>query len=115
MLRGFSTKVIFFFFLISCLRVKTGWSSRSSVQQLNKSQQTIIEAEILEIENVIQRAALVERKELSRINKLYDRFNYINKPKGNGAAQCVVCGSNFGSFTSSPRICCMCLKVIDIL
>ena len=115
MLKVFNKNNFFFLQISSCLRVKTGWSSRSSVQQLNKSQQTISEAEILEIENVIKRAALVEKKELSRINKLYDRFNYINKPKGNGAAQCVVCGSNFGSFASSPRICCMCLKVIDII
>lgn len=59
----------------------------------------------------MQRATLVEKKELSRIGKLYERFNYVNKPKGNGNTTCIVCGSLFNTFKTTPRICNMCLKV----
>ena len=58
----------------------------------------------------MHRASILEKKELSRINKLYNRFNYINKPQGNGNTQCIVCSSRF-NFTSSPKVCNMCLKV----
>ena len=78
---------------------------------MNKPLHPVIsDSELFEIETVMHRAAILEQKELSRINKLYNRFNYINKPKGNGETQCVVCGTRF-NFTCSPKVCNMCLKV----
>jgi hypothetical protein len=56
------------------------------VEHLNGSvasnQTQISDNEYYEIEKVIQRAAMIEQKEISRITRLYQRYNTMNKPQG---------------------------------
>ncbi len=109
--------------LIIRAKLKTGWSSRqnspttattaklhsdASSLSSNCSSQ-ISDMECLEIEKVLTRAAKIEKKELTRIKNLYDRWNLINKPLGNGKTNCFICNCNFGILESSPKICSDCL------
>jgi hypothetical protein len=81
------------FFLLT--RLNAGWSSKTNiisntknmiVEHLNGSvasnQTQISDNEYYEIEKVIQRAAMIEQKEISRITRLYQRYNTMNKPQG---------------------------------
>ncbi len=114
--------------LIIRAKLKTGWSSRNnspspastaapaakphsdaSSSSSNCSSQ-ISDLECLEIDQVLARAAKIEKKELSRIRTLYERWNLINKPLGNGKTNCFICNCNFGILESSPKICSDCLK-----
>jgi len=76
----------------------------------SKSQQLISDSEFLEIEQVMQRACMIEQKETDRINKLMHRYNQMNRPLGNGESTCLICNSNFGILGATPRICSDCLK-----
>ena len=132
--------------LIFRAKLKTGWSSRSSVlANASVSQQTandmrmkgrqqqqamspqhqqqhlmqnnnhtanhlISDAEFLEIERVMQRANMIEQKEVDRIGKLYQRYTCMNRPLGNGETNCYICNYSFGILSGSPRICNDCLK-----
>lgn len=121
--------------LIMRARLKTGWSSRSnnimqSSENNNKNNSHIVsnqmsgkpnqsyqnhggsisESEFQEIEQVMLRATLIEHKEIDRINKLYQRYNSMNRPQGNGETSCLICNSFFGILSSTPRICSDCFK-----
>lgn len=74
-------------------------------------QPQISDAEFYEIEQVLKRASAIEQKEYDRIGRLYQRYNMMNKPQGNGETSCFICNSNFGILGASPRICNDCLKV----
>ena len=99
------------------LRLKTGWSSRSSNNQIVNNSTVnhsplISEAEYNEIESVIKRASQIEKKELSRIGKLIERYKTLNKPLGDGNTHCLICNCNFGILAAgNSRICNHCLKV----
>lgn len=70
----------------------------------------ISDAEFVEIEHVLKRANQVEQKELDRINKLFQRYQSMNRPQGNGETTCYICNCNFGILGATPRICSDCLK-----
>ena len=74
----------------------------------------ISDNEYYEIEKVIQRAAMIDQKEMLRISRLYQRYNSMNKPQGNGDTECLICNCNFGLLAANPRICNNCLKVTKI-
>jgi hypothetical protein len=90
----------------------------SSPQQQQQQQSTpaaISDAEFMEIEQVLRRAAQIDQKEMSRVDKLYKRYNSMNRPQGNGETTCIICNSNFGILGATPRICNDCLKVSSSL
>ncbi len=99
------------------IRLKTGWSFRTQNQSIMthaKKEQLnigISELEFSEIENVIKRAELAKKKELTRVTKLYERFEYVNRPHGDGKSSCFLCGNIFGTFSSKPHVCCICSQV----
>jgi flagellar motor protein MotB len=79
-------------------------------QQQQSTSNSISDAEFMEIEQVLKRAAQIEQKELNRVDKLYKRYNSMNRPQGNGETTCLICNSNFGILGATPRICNDCLK-----
>lgn len=54
---------------------------------------------------------MIDQKEMSRISRLYQRYNSMNRPQGNGDTECLICNCNFGLLAANPRICSNCLKV----
>jgi len=84
--------------------------SNKSSKQFQQPRGSITEAEFQEIEQVMMRAALIEQKEIDRISKLYQRYNSMNRPQGNGETTCLICNTNFGILSSTPRICSDCFK-----
>ena len=52
---------------------------------------------------------------MNRSTKLYNRYNSMNRPQGNGDTECLICNCNFGLLAANPRICNNCLKVIRLI
>ena len=82
------------------------------VQQQHSTNHLISDAEFIEIERVMQRASAIEQKESDRVQKLFTRYNSMNRPLGNGESSCYICNYAFGILSGSPRICNDCLKQV---
>lgn len=92
-------------------KLNTGWYSRSSQQATQNSHlNEISEIEFLEIQQVLNRAAQIERQDVARINSLLNQYESINKPNGNGETTCLVCAYQISLLATKSYACNDCFK-----
>lgn len=97
-------------------KLRTGWSVKTQpLEILPKAQEPTVldESEQAMILDVIRRAEHIDLTEQERVGRLVDRVDNMKRnAMGNGANQCILCGTKFGFLGSTSYLCHDCQKFV---
>ncbi|CAF0734462.1 unnamed protein product [Brachionus calyciflorus] len=97
-------------------KLNSGWSIHTGKKTIKKDPQ-LTEAELIEIQKVLQRSEMVERNERDRVLKLVDRLENMKRNANQAGTaispnRCALCGDYFCLIRTAPTQCSSCNRIL---